>query len=77
MVTVNPAIVNVADRDPPVYAVALNTAVPFPLPGEPLSSVIHVDELLDAVQAHPVFAVTGNESVKPEVSCPTVAVPSA
>jgi hypothetical protein len=76
MVTVNPAIVNVADRAAPVYAVALNTAVPFPLPGEPLSSVSHV-ELLDAVQAQPVLAVTGKESVKPEVSCPTVAVPTA
>jgi hypothetical protein len=75
MVTVNPAMVNVADRAEPVYAVALNSAVPFPLPGEPLTSVSHV-ELLDAVQAHPLFAVTGKESVKPEFSCPTVATPT-
>ena len=52
----------------------MNTTVPFPLPGEPLSSVIQ-DELLEAVQVHPVLAVTGNESVKPEASCPTVAAP--
>lgn len=73
--TANPATVTVAERGV-VYAVALKTAVPLPLPGDPLASVSH-DALLEAVQVHPLAAVTGNEIWKPAPCGIAVAMPTA
>src|SRR5690349_8817248 len=63
-VKVCPAIVSVAERDPPVVAAALYATVPLPVPLAPDVIVSH-DALLVAVQAHPAALVSATLPVPP------------